>query len=252
MSSRPDSILRIPSRQVLAPITLRALAFLEAVGGNPRAQATMAALGYTRGDHEEGWRLLRAAAAFRDFADDPFADEPSRAAIAEIVEWVRTNFEPLRAAIERVHGERDSVFVEIESRKPARAIVVLAMLLERVNALPDESPVRETLNRRGLDAAKREHLASLLLRAQRGAETRARQLVQDTREEDRIALYRWHADWALTARSRIRRKDVLNALGLRRRGKSGPSSDSETHDPTSDPAEEWRPKLQRRGARRIS
>jgi hypothetical protein len=234
MTQRSDSILRIPSRQVLGPLPERVVVFLRGVGSHNHARAAMARGGYTQAHHREGVRLLTAVLTYGAGGLDPIEDENVRAAHAEIVAWVRTNFSRLRAAVERMHGERGSVFSNIEAPDPAEAVVALATLLRRVSELEQGSAVRETLVDRGLDPRECARLAELVARGQTLTATPGRGSVPDSSEEDLIALYRWHADWANTARSLIRRKDILAVLGLRRRGKRATAGGIESTQDATD------------------
>ena len=85
----------------------------------------------------------------------------------------------------------------------------------------DGAAVLETLTRRGLDQRERERLGACVDAAKAASAPRGEGPAHDPRENELVALYRWHADWAATARTVIARKDLLVLMRLagRRRGR---------------------------------
>jgi len=218
-TTRSTPALRIPSRFVLARLPERVVAFLHAAGTHAGICAAMAAGGYTGADHREGMRLLAAVCTYGTSGADPRADEPARQAEAELSAWVKVHLRRLQTAVERLHPEC-ALFDGIEPRAPAESVLALATLIARVRECTSASDaVRETLAKRGFDSAEKERLFALVGQAQIATATSSDASVREPRVAELVALYRWHCDWAATARALISRKEFLIALGLAGRGK---------------------------------
>jgi hypothetical protein len=215
MPPRTPTLLRIPSESVLAILPERVTTFLRAATFNADAQAALAVGGYTDAHHEDGMRLLTAVLAPRKAGPSALDDEPARAAEAEIQCWVRTHFSRLRMALARLRGEEHPLFLGIEVPEGNEAVLALATLLDRLNQLSPADADVSTLAGRGLNGELRHRLRALVERAR--AISPYDIGPEDSREAELIALYRWHADWAGTARSLIRNKNVLAALGVARK-----------------------------------
>lgn len=214
-----NSVFRTPSPTVLAALPERVAEFFRGVVMFPSARAALEVGGYDENEHREGLRLLMAVFEYPTLsAASSLDDEPARAAMAEIRRWMRRNFSRLRAGVERAHGPRNVVFAGIETPEPEREVLALVTLLERLKTLPTEhKAIDETLSRRGLDAEERAWLRMVIERARALGPVGSEPQKSGGREEQLIALYRWHSDWAGTARSLIRNKNVLAALGIARK-----------------------------------
>lgn len=224
MKPRVKSVLRVPSRQVLGPLPERVAVFLRGIALNPDARAALVACGYTAADHREGQRLLNAVLDFSEVGPSFLDDEPARVAEAEVIDWVATNFGRLRTAVERVEGRECAVFAGIEAADERDAVVALEKLLERVKELPvQDCSIRQTLVRRGLDDATCERLAARVECAKGLGQNKHQVQTHDARQAELIALYRWHTDWAGTAKSLIRHKRILSVLGISRRPRREPA-----------------------------
>lgn len=235
---------RIPSRRVLGLLPERVLTFLWGVGTHAGARAAMAEGGFTQADHREGAALLARVYAFGSGGVDPAVDEPTRQAEATLADWVRAHFPRLQATLGRLHPEQQVLFQGIEAPEPQRASFALATLLERIERLPpDAETVRDTFEHRDFGVRKREELAQLLRLAQSGTPT-DEGLTRDPREAELVELYRWHTEWAATARAYIQRKDFLIVLGLagrtRKRGDSLEHDDGDDDDDDDDDGAEER------------
>lgn len=222
-ATRSDRVLRAPSRTVLSQVPERVVVFLRGASSHTGARAALAAGGYTERDHREGCSLLLAACAYAAPRIDPRADDPARHAQAELATWVRTHFRRLRVATERLHPEALALFAGLTAEGEAESVLLVATFLRRLEKLSRRrAPADATLVARGLGPAERARLRTLVARAQHAAPMHTVYATQfeDDREAELIALYRWHADWAATARALIKRKDALIALGLAARARS--------------------------------
>jgi hypothetical protein len=226
-----------PSERALRELPARVVVFLRAAGTHAPLRAVLEAGGYGASEHAEGIRLLGAACPYRDGGLDPAEDTAAREAVLELERWAKRHLGRLRAALERLHPAWVHVVPESGALAGATAVLAVATLLSRVNALEageadealetgeaDEADgaVVESLARRGLDAALRRRLAELVANAQRVERPRdvpaldAPETV-NAPDAEIVALHRWYEDWAATARALVERKDWLIRLGLRER-----------------------------------
>jgi hypothetical protein len=203
---------RSPCRQVLVELPARVVLFLCAMGTHSGVRAAMQRGGYAQSDDREGWALLQAACEYRGDGPDPADDLPVRAAAIEAERWVARHFARLFNAVARLHPDALALFGGVEPPVHAKPVVVLATLLERVEQAPPA--VVQTLSRRGLDVAERKRLREVLQQAQSTPATGHDRPVRVRRDEELLALYRWYADWATTARGVIDRKDWLITMGV--------------------------------------
>lgn len=213
----------IPSRRVLHDLPGRALTFLHAIGSWPALAAAMQKAGFGSQDHAEGWRLLSAVCAYGGAHSAGYdADIAVRRAYAELEAWVNAHFGRYQLALERLHPNTESPFLGIEAPDRVGALPAVMVLLRRLAQMDSEesSPMLRTLENRGLTAAERAKLQHWVETASVVAPVEARREARDPRRAELLALYRWHTDWAATARSTLDRRQYLVALGLMKRGNS--------------------------------
>jgi hypothetical protein len=215
------------SRQTLAEVPGRALAFLRAVGTRPGIREALATVGFRREDHEEGWKLLSAACAWGERAA-PYqnADDGAvREATEAIATWLRVHIPRLRLGLERMHPDQAAYVFDGLERTPRRAALVqMGSLLSKLDALetsPDRAGTREAdaaalgiLETRGLGRQERARLAALLERAQSFVAKETAEV--EPRGTELVALHRWYVEWLAAARVAVKRGDYLRALGVGR------------------------------------
>lgn len=224
----------MPGDWALRELPARVVVFLRAVGTHAPIQGAMRAGGYGARDHEEGARLLAATFPFSAQGLDPAEDDPPRAAARELETWLKTHLPRLRAAVERLHPDSLALFHGLDSLDGPETVLGAAQLVERLAALRADSQdaaVLETLERRGLGAARRRWLARLVRTAQTARVPGNAVTVGG--EEDvlgergggadgaMLELYRWYQDWAATARAMVKRRDWLIRMGLMARKRAG-------------------------------
>ena len=144
--------------------------FLHGVGSHASIRAAMRSGGYGPEDHDEGCHLLHEACAYGSVGLDSQLDAPAREAARELVDWTRTNWTRLRAALLRLHSAAAPLFGEIDSSDEGRVVLAVATLLDclaTLEAEQQEAGVLDTLIRRGLGPAERSRLAALVSAAQR-------------------------------------------------------------------------------------
>lgn len=228
---RAAALLEPPPARALQELPARAVTFLRIAGGQAPIRARLVAAGYGLEEHEEGRRLLLATCPFCTGGGDPGEDLRARAAAAEIERWVPAQWPRLRAAVEHRHPESVAVIDELAAAPGARALLLVAALLARLDALEEEPRARAllaTLARRGLDRAERARLGALVRAAQglTAADAAAELAASSTGggpapapdAGDDVAalraLHAWYRDWATTARAVIERRDWLIRLGV--------------------------------------
>lgn len=215
-----------PSDWQLRELPARVVVFLHAVSSHAPLRATLKAGGYGPEDHAEGLRLLAVACPYRETGLDPADDEVPRAAAAELEGWARRHLKRLRVALERLHPEAALLVHEGPAPDGAEAVLAVATLLERARKLEQAQPKARalmTLAQRGFDRAERMRLLALVRDAQRAVVPRsggASVVEAEPRvAPELVALYRWYADWAETARALVARKDWRIRMGLATRGR---------------------------------
>lgn len=210
-----------PSRQVLRQLPERALVLLMGIGGNATIRAVMVAGGYSAEHHKRGQRLIEILSDYGTGGVNAIDDEPGRQARQELGDWARTHMRRLRFGVEHLHPEHEGLFEGIDATN-VDAVFAVAKLLTRMEAIEAAAPeVHNTLEERGLHARERSRLRELIDCAQRVVPPAVEE-DPERRAEARRQLYSWYTDWGHTAKTLIRRRDVLISLGLagrvRRRG----------------------------------
>ena len=226
----------IPSATVLEETPARALAFLRGLGRSPLAHGQLEQAGYRQVDHEEGWQLLFKAAGYAPGVPDA-PDSTGDDAIVTLDAWDENGFARIRAALDRLHPEQSSfVFAgDLEAESGPKAVIGVKTLLDRLDMLDSgkgrpksahkaDAEAIATLERRGIGEAERARLRALVEEASAlGPSAPIREAVQSSaaRKEARTAdlakLHAWYKDWTTTARSVIKQRSSLIALGLANR-----------------------------------
>lgn len=242
------------SRQVLEEAPERVLTFLSGVGTSILIRTALARVGYSKKDHEEGWRLLHAATGYGTLIPAPAAEETVTAVIAELDAWDEPNFRLARAALLRKYpAQAEFLFQDLEAATGPAAVLSVKTFLDRLDALEGKAPGRDhkdkalkaadkealaVLGSRGITDGERQRLRALLKAAEQGAELSAqaqRQAEESeqqaaTRREALIAVRAWYDEWAETARVVIKRREQLIRLGLAKR-RMGGGEREDTPDP---------------------
>ncbi len=227
-----------PSRQVLDEAPTRAINLLKTLGTHLAIRATLAARGYTDDDHREGWRLLHDAAGFSPQTNTPGAalvaslDESVRAAIIQVDAVDEPLVRILRASLgRRFPKQADFVLDGVQATQGAGAVIVVATLLDRLDALassPSRSATRvedrkalDLVAQRGYGPERLAELRALVKKAQASpaapTATDAAPATDGARAAALVALHGWWKEWSEVARAIIRRRDHLILLGLARR-----------------------------------
>ncbi len=220
-----------PSRQVLEELPGRTVKFLRAVGTNRVIAAVLATRGYTTAVHREGWHLLHAVSGFEDDMPPAVDEDPGvRDAVAAIDAWDEPNFRIARATLAMKFPEQEAALFAggLAPAVGVGALLTVKTFLDRLDALEHGSKTDKAalarLAERGITKDERKRLRGLLTQAASAAnigpaEEPAQPAGADKKQEELIALYAWFSEWSEVARTLIKRRDHLIALGLASRKK---------------------------------
>jgi hypothetical protein len=198
----------------------------------------MAAAGYTQGDHDHGWELLKSITGYQQAVLPNLADVEVRNAVLEIDAWDEDNFRIIRACLTHKHPAQGAYLFEgLEANKGLASVLGVERLLQRLDALesaPERAATRDadhaalaTLAQRGYSAAERQRLAALVQLAKRGTQhSEPASAPAPTPSTAELDAYRYYNDWAETARVRIKRRDQLILLGLAKRRRAKEEEES--------------------------
>lgn len=215
------------SRQTLDNTPARALAFLRAVGTDPKIHAALAAVGFSDKEVERGWALVRAVFGFPQ-PPAPAVHNPVASAMEQLEAWNGPGFLRARAALRHLHPEQESfVFDGLVVGRGAAAVLAVGTFLERCAQLESGKDRKathkadlaaiQTLESRGVTKSERRRLGEMVAIV----ETRAAPLLEAAPVAERDAalmqLRAWLMDWSDTARAVIKRRDQLIRLGIARR-----------------------------------
>lgn len=238
------------SEEVLEETPARSTKFLSGVGALPVVRTQLESAGLTDADIEEGRTLLMnclAAPSSRSQASDTESARKQREAVAELDAWDEPNFARYRAALARHHpAVGEVVFQDLAASSGSDAVQGVATFLLRVDGLEhaagarkgkvadtiataatafDKIPAAERkaafalLEKRGLDAATRTHLAGLVAMALGPTEALAALPATEAgrtekRREAQRALKAWFEEWSSVARAVVKKRAHLIRLGL--------------------------------------
>lgn len=220
----PTSGLTVRTLQDTVP---RAFAFLTGIGTTPVVRSLLLGRGYRKADHDEGWRLARAAAEYTA-TSAPVADKDVTSAIAtlnatdeDLVRIVRSSMRKHRDAI-------TFVLAGVQAVDGPGAVNVVGTILDRLDALEngterpstrkEDKAAIATLALRGVDATERARLRALVDKVSALDET---PVIDNTMPADHLekleALRAWFEEWTDVARAVVKRRDYLIRLGLAER-----------------------------------
>jgi len=225
------------TRETLEGTPVRVLTFLKAVGTSASIRASIAARGYRREDHMEGWKLLHAVSGYQD-PEAPDDDTSVRDAIQQLDEWDEGGFQIVAATLKHRFPEQASFLLKgLKPATGAAAVLGVKQLLDRLDALETgegRSATRETaqaalaiLAQRGIDSTQRQRLRDLIKVAESAPEISLPD-AQSAAKADAahvkrlMALRAWFEEWSSITRVAIKRRDYLIRLGLARRHPKSP------------------------------
>lgn len=210
----------------------RAVKFLGVIGRTSLVWALLKEQGYTQKEHDLGWSLLHRAANFVPAGPAVEVDEEARAALAYVDNWEEPNLRRHRSALVRLHPTRvEFLFEGLEFATGAASLLNVERYLDRVDRLEsgeardaadraEDRRTLATLETRGLKKEVRRELREKIAVAKGLPDAPgpvASGLDKDAHREALLALKLWFEDWAETARTVIKRRDVLIRMGLAER-----------------------------------
>jgi hypothetical protein len=230
---------QVPSRQTLEEVPGRAFKFVIAVAEVPTIAALLATKGYNEAEHDYAWERLGKLAAVHPPAGASILDKGVRDAVVELDAWDEPNFAIIKASLERQHPEQAAfVFEGLEAKQGREAVLSVATLLDRIDALqngPERKATRKadhaaiaTLNARGYGEDERARLRALVDSARKVTPANPPPATGAAREKIVLELYGWLNEWSTVAKSLVKRRDHLIRLGLaKRRATKAQPSESE-------------------------
>jgi len=221
------------TRATLEDTPARALKLLLGIGTSSAVRDALEQRGFSADDRREGWSLLHELGGYPAAADqeaDARVDTTVRDAVSALDAWDEDGFRIIRATLGRRYpAQAQRVFDGLRPSAGAEAVLGVATLLDRLDALgkskdKDDRAASALLATRGIDAKERRRLHDLVATAQSSpadaGASRDAALLEDA-EAKRIAalvaLRAWYEEWSAIARSVIKRRDRLFAVGLAKR-----------------------------------
>jgi hypothetical protein len=218
------------STTVLEETPRRAVEFIRGIGSSAEVMRSLTSAGYTVEAHEEGIRLVNNVLRF--VARPSVIPKPSvpsfGAAVKEIKHWVKTDFRRIKLGLQRFFpAQADYLFTGLDIAGPIDAVALVELFLQRLDSLGHDADRKATrkadhaalsmIEARGITKASLKHLNALVTEAQTPpavAAVEALGTANDDRLEALVALRRWYADWAGTARIVLNRREHLIRVGL--------------------------------------
>lgn len=196
--------------------------------GHPQVRDALARHGFTEADLDDGWARLRALSSVTNLLAPEL---PSAQLVADLDGWENRWF-PIVEVVLRTHHPRarELVFHNLRQTEGSEVVVSVAILLDRIEALPrppaegglgeEGRRARALLRTRGLTDEVTGSARALLARV--GAPPPTGDRARASREARAAAeqhLWSWYLEWSAIARAAIQDRRLLASLGFRRRGK---------------------------------
>ena len=234
-----SALVQTVSDSTLEQTHARALSFLRGATRREIARR-LAAVGYTGPDHAEGWTLLQQATGYSP--STPMASlaggptDPSVAAAVKFVdEFDEEGFGLTEAALQRrFPAQNEFVMGGLTAKTGQAALVDVEHFLDRLDQLESgegRKPETRAADRAAVALLETRTITKEKRKALREALRAARKFEVDTKADDAgaskaeaearkqatLGLRAWYEEWSKTARSVIKRRDQLIALGLAQR-----------------------------------
>jgi len=208
------------------------LTFLKAIGTSAPIHAALAARGYSREHHQQGWGLLHAVSGYQDKAV-PLEDHSVRDAIKQIDDWDEDGFQVIAASLRHRYPEQAANLLNgLGPSTGAAAVLGVKQLLTRLDAMENGTDREATrvkdqaaialLSQRGIDTNERQRLRALIELAESAPDVSLSDASAISRAEAAYvkgltSLRAWFEERAGIARVAIKRRDYLIRLGLAKR-----------------------------------
>jgi len=205
------------SDEQLDGIEGRSVKLLSAIGRTPIIQVSLQPVGFDAAELQLGWSLVHACGNFVEGSKDAKVDPEIAGAAKELNELDEPLVTRVDAVLTRLYpGLRDAVLKNVDPVDGPEAVVVIKNLLTNIDNVEKTAEGKafvKVLAKRGLDATERARLKKLVAKAQEL--TKLRPPVDDAKHREAlVALKIWFDDWAATAKTVIKRRDLLIRMGL--------------------------------------
>jgi hypothetical protein len=231
--------MEITERRIELSLT-RAASFFKTVARNPVVRGELFARGLTDAELERGWSLYGTLLGFRNGravqAVNAVSETEAARALNAIDAWDAPAFSAAKAVLaNRYPRVGQFLFEDLVAATGPASVAGVERFLERVAMLragkaaglssEDGRGAMELLGaRKILDEIQESELLRLIAVAKSGArqhELRAPDAVAPEREKQAIEFLSWLHEWREVARTAIKRRDYLIALGLAQRRSRG-------------------------------
>jgi hypothetical protein len=229
----------------------RAMIFIYGVARSPEIRRKLATRGFGPDTQQQGLKLLHRACAYEEPVEEPRTDAEVREAGDKINEEGEDLFRVVRASLGHRHPQQAAFLLQgIVQAKGAQAVLNVSLFLERIEELRN-GPARQAtraadhaalaiLARRGIGPVELAGLAKLVriaYSAKSVADDGQRERLTAERQAALVALRTWYEEWSELARACIKRRDLLQNLGLARRVRRGASEANGAESGSGGPAD---------------
>lgn len=209
-----------------------------------KAISALVRFGFTKKDHEEGWRLLENLSKIGDGIT--VLDETNPDLVTKIDQFENLWFPIVDASLKRRFPEiREKFFHELKQTEGSAVILSVKTFVRRFDALgsPDEKgnqpskdhiKAKELLIARGLKTEVMDEIRSQLKQATQAETPETVEPTEDiaaARAEAEEAMWAWYLEWSAIARQGITDRRVLRSLGFLKSSKSRTKSADSIEDP---------------------
>ncbi len=196
----------------------RSVRFLSALT-KPEVASALVRIGFTDSDREEGYRRIAQVTAGKLARVRPAGTDPQVLARLDAWEnrWYPTAEATLRHRFPAMHAH---VFANLRQTEGPAVIVSVGTMVERLDSAVAEgvagaSDALALLARRGLDEATLAVARGILAELRVAPAIREPDPVSEEEMQAReAAMWSWYLEWSAIARSAIRQRGILRALGF--------------------------------------
>ncbi len=189
---------------------------------DPRIFALLNLRGYTNEVRHEGWDLaFKAGGRFVDMQSAPPGEKKTSDLLRTLDEFENAWFDVIDAALRRASlAVHDMVVLNLHKSSGQDVVLTMKTLLDRIDEIekqPNMQPLIDLLTSRGFSPAVRAGGRRLLAQVA-GENVTALPVPDPVAEAERLKaeedMWSWYQDWAKTARTVVRRKDLRIRLGI--------------------------------------
>jgi hypothetical protein len=199
---------------------------------NPRIASALTKHGFTNEDLAEGWTLLQRVT--RTKLDALPGEPPDPSLLRKLDEWENDWFPIAIATLQRRAPQAyEALFRNLSQTEGPEVVMSVTTFIERLERL--DQTTKELLHRRGLTSdvvGQAKQLLSTLGSIAAVSEPQPADVSAAEFEKAENDLWAWYLEWSEIARTAIKQKQLLRAMGFRR---DTSTDDPEETEPESPP-----------------